>query len=107
MCLQADRKRATRSHAFSPTHVMSTRSLQPSPRQSVDSSPVRSQSRRRGLSWTDCESKVRKLHRAALDEITEDESRRLYRLELSASRHAGKSPRHVLEQAKRIVQSAR
>ena len=49
------------------------------------------------------ESKIRKLHRAALDEITEEESRRLYHLELSASRHAGKSPRHVLEQAKRVV----
>ena len=82
---------------------MSTRSLQPSPRQSVDSSPVRSESRRRGLSWTDCESKVRKLHRAALDQLTEDESRRLYSLELSANRHAGKSPGHVLEQAKRLV----
>ena len=77
--------------------------LQRSPTQTLTSSPVRSQSRRRGLSWTTAESKIRKLHRAAFDDITEEESHRLYHLELSASRHAGKSPRHVLEQAKRVV----
>ena len=77
--------------------------LERSPTQTLTSSPVRPQSRRRDLSWTTAESKIRKLHRAALDEITEEESRRLYHLELSASRHAGKSPRHVLEQAKRVV----
>lgn len=70
---------------------------------SVDSSPVRSQSRRRGLSWCTAESKIRKLHRAALDELTEEESRRLYSLELSASRHAGESPRRLLEKAKAVV----
>jgi len=57
------------------------------------------------LSWADCEQKIRKLHRAATGDVTEDESRRLYHLELSASRHAGKSPRHVLEQAKAILRS--
>ncbi len=56
------------------------------------------------LTWADCEQKIRKLHRAAQD-VTEDESRRLYHLELSASRHAGKSPRHVLEQAKAVLRS--
>ena len=78
--------------------------LQAPATRSLSSSPVRSKSRRRGISWATAESKIRKLHRAALDEITEDESRRLYRLELSASRHAGRSPRHVLEQAKRVLQ---
>ena len=77
--------------------------LQRSPSQTLTSSPVRSQSRWRGLSWTTAESKIRKLHRAALDDIAGGESRRLYHLELSASRHAGKSPWHLLEQAKRVV----
>jgi hypothetical protein len=79
--------------------------LERSPTQSLTSSPVRSESRRRGLSWNTAEQKIRKLHVAALDDVTEDESRRLYQLELSASRHAGKSPRHVLEQAKALVRS--
>lgn len=82
---------------------MSTRSLQPSSTQSLTSSPVRSESRRHGVSWTTAESKIRKLHEAALDEITEEESRRLYRLELSASQHTGESPRYLLEQAKRVL----
>ena len=77
--------------------------LERSSTQTLTSSPVRSESRGSGLSWTTAESKIRKLHRAALDEITEEGSHRLYHLELSASRHAGKSPRHALEQAKRVV----
>lgn len=71
--------------------------------QTLSSSPVRARSRRRGLSWTTAEQKIRKLHRAALDELTEEESRRLYSLELSASRHAGESPRRLLEKAKAVV----
>jgi len=67
------------------------------------SSPVRSKSRRRGLSWTMAEKKIRKLHRAALDDVTEEKSRRLYSLELSASRHAGTSPRALLEKAKALL----
>jgi len=50
---------------------MQTRSLERSSTQTLTSSPVRSKSRRRGLSYTEAESKIRKLHRAALDEITE------------------------------------
>ncbi|MCS3662326.1 hypothetical protein GGP68_003767 [Salinibacter ruber] len=79
--------------------------LQRSSTQTLTSSPVRSESRRRGLSWTTAEKKIRKLHRASLDDVTEDESRRLYHLELSASRHAGKSPRFLLEQAKALLRS--
>ncbi len=79
--------------------------LERSSTQTLTSSPVRSESRRRGLSWTTAEKKIRKLHEASLNDVTEDESRRLYHLELSASRHAGKSPRHVLEQAKAVLQS--
>jgi len=67
------------------------------------SSPVRSKSRRRGLSWTMAEKKIRKLHRAALDEVTEEQSRRLLDLELTAARHAGASPRLLLKKAKRIL----
>jgi hypothetical protein len=78
--------------------------LERSSTQTLTSSPVRSESRRRGISWTTAEKKIRKLHRAATGDVTEDESRRLYHLELSASRHAGKSPRHVLEQAKAVLQ---
>lgn len=77
--------------------------LERSSTQTLESSPVRSKSRRRGLTWTTAESKIRKLHVAALGEITEEQSRRLYSLELSASRHAGTSPRALLEQAKRIL----
>ena len=69
-------------------------------------SPVRSKSRRRGLSWTKAEQKIRRLHRAALDDLSEEASRRLYGLELSASRHAGESPRVLLERAKRVVRRA-
>jgi len=87
------------SHAFSPTTAMLLRSDD----QTLTSSPVRSNSRRRGPSWTTAEKKIRKLHRAALDDLTEEQSRRLYSLELSASRHAGKSPRFLLEKAKRIL----
>ena len=79
--------------------------LERSSTQTLNSSPVRSKSRRRGLSWNTAEQKIRKLHQAATGDVTEDESRRLYHLELSASRHAGKSPRHVLEQAKALVRS--
>jgi len=71
--------------------------------QSLISSPVRAQSRRSGLSWTEAESKIRTLHVAALDDLDEDESRRLYQLEMSASRHAGASPSVLLEKAKRIL----
>jgi hypothetical protein len=77
--------------------------LERSQSQTLTSSPVRSRSRRRGVSWTTAEKKIRKLHVAALDGITEEESRRLYSLELSASRHAGTSPRVLLEKAKRIL----
>ncbi|MCS3937312.1 hypothetical protein GGP80_003322 [Salinibacter ruber] len=83
--------------------------LERSSTQTLTSSPVRSESRRRGVSWATAEKKIRKLHEAALNDVaadlTEDESRRLYHLELSASRHAGKSPRHVLEQAKAVLRS--
>ncbi len=79
--------------------------LERSSTQTLTSSPVRSEPRRRGVSWSTVEKKIRKLHRASLDDVTEDESRRLYHLELSASRHAGKSPRHVLEQAKTVLRS--
>jgi hypothetical protein len=79
--------------------------LERSSTQTLSFSPVRSKSRRRGLSWTEAESKIRQLHRENLDDVTEEESRRLYHLELSASRHAGKSPRHVLEQAKAVLRS--
>jgi len=72
--------------------------------QSLTSSPVRSKSRRRGLSWATAEQKIEKLARAAVDELTKDEARRLYRLKLSASMHAGRSPRFVLEQAKAVLQ---
>jgi len=79
--------------------------LQRSKNQSLQSSPVRSESRRRGLSFTEAESKIRTLHVSALDDLDEDESRRLYQLEMSASRHAGESPRVLLEKAKRVVRS--
>lgn len=81
--------------------------LQRSENQTIESSPVREQSRRRGLSWTKAESKIRRLHRAGLDELDEEQSRRLYSLELSASRHAGESPRRLLEKAKAVVNRAR
>jgi len=71
--------------------------------QSLTSSPVRAESRRSGLSWTEAESQIRSLHVSALDDLDEDESRRLYQLEMSASRHAGTSPRVLLEKAKRVV----
>jgi len=77
--------------------------LERSSTQRLTSSPVRSKSRRRGVSWTTAEKKIRKLHRAALDDITEEQSRRLYSLELSASRHAGESPQRLLEKAKCVV----
>jgi len=67
------------------------------------SSPVRAESRRSGLTWATVEQKIRKLHRAAVDDLTGQQSRRLYALELSASRHAGRSPRVLLETAKRIL----
>lgn len=73
---------------------------------SVDSSPVRADSRRSGLSYAEAESKIRKLHEAALDELNEQQSRRLYSLEMSASRHAGASPRALLEKAKRVLSNA-
>lgn len=79
--------------------------LERSQNQTLTSSLVRAKSRRSGLSWTTAEQKIRKLHRAALDDVnlTEEQSHRLYSLELSASRHAGTSPRALLEKAKRIV----
>jgi hypothetical protein len=82
--------------------------LERSSTQTLTSSPVRSKSRRRGLSWTEAEFKIRKLHVAALDEddLTEEQSRRLYQLELAAARHGGDSPRAVLEKAKRILPNA-
>ncbi|WP_157942210.1 hypothetical protein [Salinibacter altiplanensis] len=70
---------------------------------SVSSSPVQSPSSRRELSWTGCEREVRKLHTDASEDLDRPQSRRLYALELSASRHAGKSPHHLLEQAKRVL----
>ncbi len=77
--------------------------LERSSTQTLTSSPVRSKSRRRGLSYTTVESKIRRLHVAAVDELTEEQSRRLYQLELAAARHGGDSPRAVLEKAKRIL----
>lgn len=71
----------------------------------TNSNPSLSRSDTQTLTWADCEQKIRKLHRAATGDVTEDESRRLYHLELSASRHAGKSPRHALEQAKAVLRS--
>jgi hypothetical protein len=90
-----------RSLAFSPTQTM----LERSSTQTLDSSPVRARSRRRGLRYTTVEQKIRTLHVAALDEddLTEEQSRTLYSLELQASRHAGDSPRALLEKAKRIL----
>jgi hypothetical protein len=75
------------------------------PTRSIQSSPVRAESRRRGLSWTEAESKIRKLHAAAIDddELTEDESLRLLDLEITAARHGGASPRALLEEAKGIL----
>ena len=80
--------------------------LQRSDNQTTTSSPVRSESRRRGLAWTEAESKIRKLHAAAIDELTEAQSHKLLDLELSATRHAGESPRYLLERAKRVVRGA-
>lgn len=76
------------------------------PTRSIDSSPVRAESRRSGLRWTTVEQKIRKLHVAALDELTEAGSRRLYDLELCASRHSAESPRLLLERAKRVLPNA-
>ena len=69
----------------------------------VDSSPVRAESRRSGLSWTEAESKIRKMLRASADELPKKDANDLYRLALCASRHAGESPRHLLQRAKRIA----
>jgi len=77
--------------------------LQRSDNQTLESSPVRSESRRRGLSWTEAESKIRKLHAAAIDELTEQQSRRLLDLEITAARHGGASPRALLEKAKGVL----
>jgi hypothetical protein len=77
--------------------------LERSSTQSLTSSPVRSKSRRRGVSWTTVESKIRDLHVDALDELDEVQSRRLYALELAASRHAGESPRALVRRAKSIL----
>ncbi|WP_263784389.1 hypothetical protein [Salinibacter grassmerensis] len=71
---------------------------------SGSSSLTQSESSRRDLSWTGCERAVRTLHSDASDDLDRAQSRRLYSLELSASRHAGESPRRLLEQAKRILQ---
>jgi hypothetical protein len=75
------------------------------PTRSIDSSPVRAKSRRSGLRWTTVEQKIRKLHAAAIDddELTEEQSRRLLDLELTAARHGGASPRALLEEAKGIL----
>ncbi len=78
-------------------------SLSRSDTQTLTSSPVRSESRR--LKWHEVESKIQKLARAAVDELTKDEARRLYRLKLSASMHTGRSPRFLLEQAKALLRS--
>ncbi len=71
---------------------------------SGSSSPAQFESSRRPLSWTGCERKVRTLHSDASEDLDREQSRRLYSLELSASRHAGTSPRHLLEQAKQVLQ---
>jgi hypothetical protein len=63
--------------------------------QEVTSPPVRS--------WTDAESQIRRWHRDALGELTEQESRRLYALELAASRHAATSPLATVQGARRIL----
>jgi hypothetical protein len=71
--------------------------------QYLDSSPVRSESRRRGLRWTTAEAQIRALHVDALDELDEAESRRLYALELAAARHAGESPRSLVQRAEQLL----
>jgi hypothetical protein len=71
--------------------------------QYLDSSPVRSESRRRGLRWTTAEAQIRALHVDALDELDEEQSRRLYALELAASRHAGESPRALVQRAEQVL----
>ena len=72
--------------------------------QSLESSPVHAESRRRGLRWTDAESKIRALHVDALGELSEAQSRRLYQLELAASRHSAESPRALVQRAERVLQ---
>jgi hypothetical protein len=71
--------------------------------ENLTSSPVRSESRRSGLRWTTAEAEIRRLHRDALGELTEQESRRLYALERAASRHAATSPLATVQGAKRIL----
>lgn len=56
------------------------------------------------MSWNTVEQEIRKLARAAIGELTKEEARRLYLLELSASRHAGESPDRLLERAKNVLQ---
>ncbi len=63
--------------------------------ENLTSPPVRS--------WTDAEAQIRQLHRNAAGAVTESESRRLYALELAASRHAATSPLSAVQGAKRIL----
>lgn len=56
-----------------------------------------------GTSWNAVEQKIRELARAAVGELTNEDARRLYHLELSASRHSGKSPDRLLERARNVV----
>lgn len=66
-------------------------------------SPIVGSSNRGSMSWNTVEQEIRKLARAAIGELTKEEARRLYHLELSASRHAGESPGHLLERAKNVL----
>lgn len=67
------------------------------------SSIASARSNRSGMSWNTVEQEIRKLARAAVEELTKEEARRLYQLELSASRHAGESPAHLLKRARNVL----
>lgn len=55
------------------------------------------------LSWNVVEQKIRKLTRASVGELTKEEARHLYHLELNASRHSGDSPDRLLKEARDIL----
>ncbi len=58
---------------------------------------------RRDMSWNAVEQKIRERARAAIDEMTNEEARRLYQLALRASRHSGESPGKLLERAETVL----
>jgi hypothetical protein len=64
-------------------------------------STTNAESSRHEIAWNTAEQKIRKLARSA--ELTKEEAHRLYRLELSASRHSGESPGRLLKEAERIL----